>query len=160
MDGVENLETIYICRPDGAIAKVSVPSGDDDLWHCIWYHFPQAYEVLGDDAILPCDSDYEWSEKFSEEDDYDLATWYAKGMETVLAPLEDNEDCKVGISASRREGIAEVVWRAKDGTRYHQTILLNQGDFEAIALGADPIEDRWEDGNGNLVCYDNAEEFR
>lgn len=58
------------------------------------------------------------------------------------------------IEADRSDGIATVTW--PDGAI--QTISLNQGDFELLALGADPEAEGWEDGMGNVVCRENAKE--
>lgn len=154
----------YITRPDGEIAKVEIPLiEEDDIWFNIWKAYPQAFDLMDDNAVLPDDgTEYRWDERFGPEQDDDgaLALWYAEGIQVFGTTLADDNDCIVTVLARRREGTADVRWRAKDGTRYHQTIVLNDGDFEAIALGSDPVADKWEDGNGNLVCYDNAEEFR
>lgn len=37
-------------------------------------------------------------------------------------------------------------------------IALGHGDAELIRNGANPVAERWEDGCGHLVCYENAQE--
>ena len=34
------------------------------------------------------------------------------------------------------------------------TIQANDGDWDKIISGEDPIEDHWEDGIGNTLSYD------
>lgn len=34
------------------------------------------------------------------------------------------------------------------------TIFANKGDWELIENGANPIEEEWEDGIGNVLSYD------
>lgn len=157
------MRTVWIFRADGEMARVTLEvRPGEGCWPAMARAFPVAWRLVEDEAA-ETDSQIEyddWSADFAEGQDEDLARWLAEGMETVVAPLADDEGCKVGVTAFRREGLAEVVWRAKDGTRYHQTILLDDGDFEAIAMGIDPVAEGWEDGAGSLVCYDNAEEFR
>lgn len=77
------------------------------------------------------------------------------------ADLDDDHGCAVSIEADRTDGIAAVTWTPRDGSAPRaMDISLNAGDFDSILLGADPVAEGWEDGCGNLVSWDNAEEVR
>ena len=85
-------------------------------------------------------------------------------IDTILKAPMDNHDfarllaCLGGIQARYYTVTAEDrdtgVIRWADGSV--MTIALNPGDAERIGDGADPVEEGWEDGCGNTVCWENA----
>lgn len=54
----------------------------------------------------------------------------------------------------RDQNIITVWW----GENAYQDIIWSEEAATAIINGADPVEDGWEDGAGNVVCIDNAME--
>ena len=46
-----------------------------------------------------------------------------------------------------------IIKASKDGDPLG-IITVNEGDWELILNGADPIKDGWEDGLGNSLSYD------
>ena len=46
-----------------------------------------------------------------------------------------------------------IIKASKDGDPLG-IISVNEGDWELILNGADPIKDGWEDGLGNSLSYD------
>ena len=71
--------------------------------------------------------------------------------------LHDDRGCGVYLRASEWLGLATVEWSSDSGIRW-QTIVLDEGDYDLLADGADPVADGWEDGQGHPVSYDYAEE--
>ena len=159
-EAAEDVEVVYAYfeRPDGEVAKVAVPFVEDDLWYSIDKAYPTAWAVLDEGSLIPgYVTVTEWDLSFGPGEDEALARWYAEGVQTVLGALADDRGCQVAVLAKRREGVATVTWTSPDGTARTQVVALNDGDMERLVLGADPVAEGWEDGAGNLVCYDNSE---
>ena len=151
--GEQKIVNVYIEREDGQQAKVAVPDVGEDVWTCILKAYPAAYDLMDEGRILVDDgAGYEWDESFGPGEDEALAQWLAEGVQHYSGGLDGSD---ATIEADRREGIATVTW-AVDGLELSQDIDLNEGDFEKIVLGADPVAEGWEDGNGVLVCRGNA----
>ena len=70
--------------------------------------------------------------------------------------LRDDRGCRVYLRASKWLGLTTVEWSSDSGIRW-QTIVLNEGDYDLLQDGADPVADGWEDGQGHPVSYDYAE---
>lgn len=75
---------------------------------------------------------------------------------TLSHVLADDRGCRVWLRASEWLGLATVEWSSDSGIR-RQTIVLNEGDYDLLADGADPVAEGWEDGQGHPVGYDYAE---
>ena len=112
---------------------------------------------MGEDVqLLPDDREYAPDVRFALGDDDGLAVWLAETFYScgyVRRALRPG----VVVEARRSDGIAVVTWTVDGQARRVQTIALNRGDFERIAVGHDPEAEQWEDGNGNLVCVENAQ---
>lgn len=52
------------------------------------------------------------------------------------------------------EDVATITWY--DGLI--QQIILDKEELSLLEAGHDPVEEMWEDGNGNAVCRANATE--
>lgn len=148
----------YIERDDGRIAAIGLAwEPDDDAWTAIGRCYPTAEEMMGEDVqLLPDDREYAPDVRFALGDDDGLAVWLAETFYScgyVRRALRPG----VVVEARRSDGIAVVTWTVDGQARRVQTIALNRGDFERIAVGHDPEAEQWEDGNGNLVCVENAQ---
>ena len=75
---------------------------------------------------------------------------------TLCRILPDDRGCRVYLRASEWLGLAVVEWAGGSGIR-RQTIVLEEGDYDLLCDGADPVAEGWEDGQGRSVCFDNAE---
>lgn len=147
--------TIWITRADGEVAKVDLPHGDEDLWTAIDREFPTAWTLMDENDVLAEETEHAWDVRFRPGEDEELAMWLASAMYPVM--VRTAPQAGVVVEARRSEGVATVTWSdGPDGPR-RMTIALNPGDFERIAIGHDPVAEQWEDGNGNLVCVENAE---
>ncbi len=144
---------VFVEREDGQQAKVMVPDVGEDVWTCILKTYPAAYDLMDEGRILVDDgAGYEWDVEYGPGEDEALAQWLAEGVQHYCGGLDDSD---ATIEADRREGVATVTWAA-DGIELSQDIDLNEGDFEKIVLGADPVAEGWEDGLGRVVCKENA----
>lgn len=148
---------VWVERDDGQVAKVLVPAADGDFWYCIDRAFPRSWEQMAEGVAWPDGQDgrtmASWDASFGPGEDEELATWLAEAMTEYHGELDDQD---ATVDAVRSEGIAVVTWIV-DGREARQTIALNPGDFERLAVGHDPVAEQWEDGCGNLVCIENAE---
>ena len=148
---------VWVEREDGQVAKVLVPAADEDFWCCIDRAFPRSWELMDEGMAWPDGQDGRtmatWDASFGPGEDEELATWLAEAMTEYHGALDDQD---ATVDAVRSEGIAVVTWIA-DGREARQTIALNPGDFEKLAVGHDPVAEQWEDGCGNLVCIENAQ---
>lgn len=108
------------------------------------------HRLSQEDPIVITESDLRWllEQVYDEEMD---------GERYVEIKDEHAEEVATGISYTisidNLDDYATVEW--EDGAR--QIIVLNRGDADLIRNGADPVRDGWEDGAGNLVCYENAD---
>ena len=152
-DDVETA-TIWVTRADGDVAKVDLPhEAEDDFWTAIDREYPTAWAMLDEADVEADETEHRWDVRFRAGEDEELATWLAEAMTEYHGALDDQD---ATVDAVRSEGIAVVTWIA-DGREARQTIALNPGDFEKLAVGHDPVAEQWEDGCGNLVCIENAQ---
>lgn len=143
---------VYIERADGRLARIVLPDEEyEGVWEAIECIYPTSYELIDVDMVLPSDGEYSWDISLEPGNDELLTAWLLGG-DTYDGELADGAH----IHADRREGIAAVIW-TQDGREYVQTIYMNSLDYSAIAMGADPIAEHWEDGCGRTVCRANAE---
>lgn len=78
----------YIERDDKKIASIELPDEDEDFWGSIEEHWPQAYDLIDEDMIIPgyiaVDT---WDERFFIGEDAELRDWILDAYGE--APRED-----------------------------------------------------------------------
>lgn len=87
-----------------------------------------------------------------EGDDDTALVWFRDLDEEAQGWTFD--DCMVEVDDSRLKVCME-----RDGERRVQTVPGFDLDRDIVSLnmGSSPVGDQWEDGNGNLVCWENAD---